>query len=84
MASGMVLEVTGREPAPNGLNVTFRVVFVRDDVTPDVDEVTILMGPADTTNTLTSRLATAVRNRATALGYSIPANGLILPAFAKG
>lgn len=84
MASAMVLEITEYVPASTGLDVTYRVVFVRDNLTLDIDQITVLLGSGDTTNTLISKLSTAVRNRATALGYSLAPNAIILPAFSKG
>ncbi len=84
MASAMVVGVGGYQPTPTGIDVTYDVVFVRDNGTLDIDQVTLGMLAGDTANTISGKLATAVRNRATALGYAVPSNGVILPAFAKG
>ncbi len=84
MASAMVIGIAEYAPSALGLDVTYQVAFVRDNGTLDLDNVVVGMLAGDTTNTLASKLATAVRARATVLGYTIPSNGVILPAFGKG
>lgn len=84
MASAMVLSVVNRTPATGGLEVTYEVAFVRDNATLDIDQITVTLAPADTTNNLVTKLGAAVRDRAIALGYSVPSNGVILPSYAKG
>ena len=85
MASSVVVYATSAEAAPTGgINITYMVAFAKDNNTTDVDLVTVNIAPGDTPNAINSKIATGVRDRAAALGYAIPANGISIPSYSKG
>lgn len=78
MASALVLPDTAASLEAGDGSVVCAVLWRRDDGTADVDRVTVA-GAAGLTATQTeSALFTAVRARATVLGYTVPAGGVVL------
>lgn len=78
-----------RERMVNGdtITFTFGVQFYGSDVqggAGDYDLVSFDVALADTTNTIGSKFVTAIRNRATELGYTLPNNAVLIPVYTKG
>ncbi len=86
MASAFLPSVGNVTPAGSDFAIEFFVTFSGSDVRGGVDQsiVTVTITPADTVNTIRSKISAAVSAEATRLGFSVAANAMILPAFQRG
>lgn len=77
-------------PQPDGIQgdsliFTARVQFIGSDLPngPDASTVTFVVDPGDLVGAIRDKFANAIKAEAVRLGYQIPANRILLPAYVK-
>lgn len=81
------IALSPQQDSYDGENIVFvaRVQFIGLDLPngPDATMVTFVVVPSDTATTIRDKFANAIKAEATRLGYSLPNNSILLPAYVK-
>lgn len=79
----VVLTELAKLPEGENLRLNFHLQFYGAD-SSDADEISVVALPTDTINTIRTKIIDATRARATALGITVPSNGVFFPVYDKG
>lgn len=71
------------EPNEDNLEAKLSCIFFGAGLR-DLSEVSVTILPSDTLSQIKAKIVSAISAEATALGYSVSASNMILPAFQKG
>jgi hypothetical protein len=85
MAQAIALAITEEGVAGDSMGYSSRVQFLGTDLPngPDAATVHFTIDPGDTPATIRDKFANAIKAEATRLGYSLPNNRIVMPAYVK-